>query len=111
MVDGNSMTIDGTGGKLRHLVGTATGVNAGGRTQTVNVTFASAFTGTPYVQCSLTNPAQLATFTNNPSYRISSITPTGFTVVWVMGEIDDSRSEFNFNSAVQFGYLAIGPVA
>lgn len=110
-VSGNSMTINGTGGNLRHLVGTATGVNAGGRTQTVNVTFASAFTTTPFVSCSLTNASQLATYTNNPSYRLSSVSTTGFTVVWVMGEIDDSRSEFDFNAAVSFGYLAIGQVA
>lgn len=112
VVDGNSMSIDGTGGKLRHLVGTATGVNAGGRTQTVNVTFSSVFSATPgIVLCSLTNPSNLATWTNNPSYRVSSVSTSGFTVVWVMGEIDDSRSGYDFNAAVQFSYLAIGPVA
>ena len=112
VVDGNTATIDGTGGKLRWLVGAGTGVNAGGRTQTVSVTFASAFSSTPVIAgITLTNPSQLATFTNQPSARVSSVSTTGFTVVWVMGEIDDSRSEFNFNAAVTFSYLAIGPVA
>jgi hypothetical protein len=111
-VAGSTMTVDGTGGKIRHLVGSATGTNTGGRTQTVNVTFSSAFSSTPgYIGCSLTNASQLATYTNNPSWRVSSKSTTGFTVVWVMGEIDDSRSEFDFNAGVAFDYLAIGPVA
>lgn len=111
-VSGSTMTVDGTGGKIRQLVGSATGTNAGGRTQTVTVTFSSAFSSTPgYIGCSLTNASQLATYTNNPSWRVSSKSTTGFTVVWTMGEIDDSRSEFDFNAGVQFDYLAIGPVA
>lgn len=111
VVDGNSTTIDGTGGKLRQLVGSATGVNAGGRTQTVSVTFATAFTNTPAVFCSLKNASALATFTNQPSWRISSVSGSGFTVVWVMGEIDDTQGGYDFNAAVSFDYLAIGQVA
>ena len=112
VVDGNSATIDGTGGKLRWLVGSATGVNAGGRTQTVSVTFPSAFSSTPVIaSVQLNNASALATGTNQPSARISSTSTTGFTVVWVMGEIDDSQSQYDFSAAVSFAYLAIGPVA
>ena len=112
VVDGNTATIDGTGGKLRWLVGSATGVNAGGRVQTVNVTFASPFSSTPVIaSVQLNNAAALASFTNQPRARVSSVSTTGFTVVWVMGEIDDTQSGYDFSAAVQFSYLAIGPVA
>lgn len=112
VVSGNSTTITGTGGKLRYLAGSATGVNAGGRTQTVTVTFPSAFSATPVIAgITLTNASSLATFTNQPSARVSSVSATGFTVVWVMGEIDDTQAGYDFNAAVSFSYLAIGPVA
>lgn len=102
---------DGTT-NIRFLTGTATGTNAGGRTQTVNVTFASAFSSTPiFVTCTLTNAGNLSTAGNNPSQKITSISTTGFTVVWTMGELDDTRAQYDFNAAVSFSYLAIGAVA
>ena len=102
---------DGTT-KVRFLRGTATGINAGGRTQTVSVTFASAFTDTPFVTVQLTNAASPAVDSaNQPSGRVTSVTTTGFTVVWTMGELDDSQSKYNFGAAVTFSYLAVGAVA
>lgn len=107
-----SLTIgDGTI-RYRILTGTATGVNAGGRLQTVSVTFPSAFTQTPiFVGVTLNNSAALSGFSNQPSARVSSKSTTGFTAVWTMGELDDSQSGFNFNAAVTFEYVAIGQVA
>jgi hypothetical protein len=112
VVSGLSMTIDGTGGKLRHLaVKGVTGTNSGGRTQTVNVTFPTAFSGTPAVFCQLANSGNLSSAGNQPSPKVSSVSTTGFTVLWTMGELDDDRSIFDFNAAVSFDYLAIGPAA
>lgn len=98
---------DGTN-TFRILQASATGVNAGGRFQTVNVTFPITFTATPSVSVQLTNASQVSGFGNNPSSRISSVTTTGFTVVWTMGELDDGQSGFDFNAAVSFVYTAMG---
>lgn len=88
--------------------GSATGTSAGGRTQTVNVTFATAFTSTPvYIDCSLTG-STYSSFGNIPSPQITSKSTTGFTVVWTMGELDDSQSGYNFNAGVSFDWIAIG---
>lgn len=90
------------------LTGSATGTNAGGRTQTVSVTFASAFAATPVIFVTLANTSGLASAQNQPSPRVSSKSTTGFTVEWMMGETDDDRSMFDFNAAVTFDWLAFG---
>lgn len=111
-ITANSLTLDDGTKKMALRAGSATGTNVGGRNQTVSVTFATAFVVTPmFVVCTLKNPTALSSFGNQPSPRISSVSTTGFTVVWTMGELDDSQSGFNFNAAVQFDYLAIGEVA
>lgn len=93
---------------FRILTGSATGVNAGGRFQTVSVTFPITFTTVPTVTVQLSNASAVSSFSNNPSSRVSSVTTTGFTVVWTMGELDDAQAGFNFNAAVQFAYTAMG---
>jgi len=110
-VDGNNLTIGATGGNFSIQTGTATGVNAGGRTQSKAVVFATPFTATPFVTLSLTNPSSLASGTNNPSHRISSLSTSGFTVTFVMGEVDDSQAIYDFNAAVIFDFVAIGLIA
>jgi hypothetical protein len=90
------------------LTGSATGVNAGGRTQTVSVTFSTAFAATPNVQVTLATTSSLASGQNQPSPRVSSKSTTGFTVEWMMGETDDDRTQFDFNAAVTFDWMAFG---
>jgi hypothetical protein len=90
------------------LTGSATGTNAGGRTQTVSVTFSTAFAATPNVQVTLANTSSLASGQNQPSPRVSSKSTTGFTVEWMMGETDDDRTQFDFNAAVTFDWMAFG---
>jgi len=110
-VTGNNLTIGALGGKFSIQTGSRTGANAGGRTQTVSVTFATPFTATPFIGVQLANPSGLSTFTNQPSSRLSSKSTSGFTVVWVMGEIDDSQGGYDFNAAVVFDFVAMGLTA
>lgn len=97
--------------KSRLYAGSATGTNSGGRTQTVSVSYpADTFSGTPAGPfITITNASALATFANNPSHRVSSRSASGFTVVFTMGEVDDSQSNYDFNAGVAFDYLAFGP--
>ena len=107
-VRANGISIgDGTN-TYRILEGSATGVNAGGATQTVTVTFPITFTTTPKVFVSNTNAAQVSPSGNQPSARITSISTTGFTVVWTLGDISDNGDFWDYNAAVAFDYMAIG---
>lgn len=88
--------------------GTGTGTNVGGRTQDASVTFGTAFTSAPlFIGIQVTN-ASLSGFGNMPSWSIATSSTTGFTVKFTMGELDDSQSGFDFNSAVTFKYFAMG---
>lgn len=108
-VTGTGVSINDGSQKVLLQCGSATGTNSGGRTQTVNVTFATSFSAPPiFIVCTLTNPSGLSPYGNQPSPKIPSKSTTGFTVVWVMGELDDSNSGWNFNAAVDFDYFAIG---
>jgi hypothetical protein len=90
------------------LSGTGTGTNLGGRTQAATVVFATPFTTTPvWIGIQVTN-SSLSSGTNMPSWAIPTSSTTGFTVNFTMGEIDDSQSQYNFNAAVTFKYVAIG---
>ena len=91
------------------ITGTGTGTSVGGRTQTCAVTFATAFTSTPvWIGIQVTS-SSLSSAGNMPSWSIATDSATGFTVKFTMGELDDSGSGFDYNGAVQFSYLAIGP--
>lgn len=88
--------------------GSATGTSAGGRTQSVSVTFGTAFTSTPiFVDVAVTSTS-LSSFGNMPSHTITAKSTTGFTVKFTMGELDDSQAGFDFNAGVAFDYMAVG---
>lgn len=97
--------------KYRRFFGSATGVNAGGRTQTVSVTFpADTFSGTPWFASFVcTNGASLAVDGNMVMPRLTTLSATGFTVVWECGERDDSQTDYDLNAAVSFNYAVDGP--
>lgn len=93
---------------LYTVMGSATGTNAGGRTQDVSVTFPTPFTLTPVsVEVTLTS-ATLSAYGNMPSPTITAKSTTGFTVRWTMGELDDSQVGFDFNAGVAFMWKAVG---
>jgi hypothetical protein len=90
------------------VMSSATGTNLGGRTQSATVTFPTPFTTTPlFIGIQVTN-SSLSSGTNMPSWAIPTSSTTGFTVNFTMGEVDDSQSQYNFNAAVSFKYVAIG---
>lgn len=108
VVGSGGLVITGDGGTYALVTGTGTGTNAGGRTQSVNITFPTPFTAPPSVYVTLTNAGNLSSAGNQPSPKISSLTTTGFTVLWTMGELDDTQTIYDFNAAVTFNYLALG---
>ena len=90
------------------VTGSATGSSLGGRTQTVNVAFGTAFTSTPVFVGIQVTSSSLSSAGNMPSWAITSSSTTGFTVKFTMGELDDSQSKYNFNAGIAFNYVAIG---
>lgn len=90
------------------VTGTGSGTNAGGRTQTATVTFATAFTSVPVFVDVVPSDTALSTYGNMPSWSVTAKSTTGFTVKFTMGELDDAQSGFDFNSAVDFSYIAVG---
>ena len=99
--DGSSTT------KQVLLMGSATGASVGGRTQSVTVTYSTAFASTPKVSVTRTGGA-VSSSGNSPIPCLTSTSASGFTVLWTMGEIDDSQSQYDFNAAVTFDWIAIG---
>lgn len=95
-------------GDMYTVTGTATGTSSGGRTQSVDVTFATAFTSTPIYINVFPTSSSLSSAGNMPSWSIISKSTTGFTVKFTMGELDDSQSKYNFNAGIAFGYIAMG---
>lgn len=95
-------------GNMYTVTGTATGTSVGGRTQSVAVTFATAFTSTPVSIDIEVTSSTLSSAGNMPSWAIISKSTTGFTVKFTMGEQDDSQSKYNFNAGVAFAYKATG---
>ena len=96
--------------KMRLLCGTGTGTSAGGRTQTTSVTFpADAFSAAPTIFVPvLTNASGLSPDGNVPIPRVTVLSATGATIVWTMGELDDSQTDYDFNTGVAFMWLAMG---
>ena len=95
-------------GDMLGQTGTGTGTNIGGRSQSATVTFATAFDSTPvFIGVQVTN-SSLSTGGTMPSWSIATSSTTGCTITFTMGEIDDTRSDFNFNAAVTFKYFALG---
>lgn len=90
--------------------GTGTGTNAGGRTQTATITFSSTFTAAPTVSVTPTIAA-IASSPSSIGVSVTSVSTTSATVTFTLGEIDDTRSQFDFNTAVTFDYAAFGKVA
>lgn len=95
-------------GDMFTVMGSATGTNAGGRTQDVEVTFPTAFTSTPLSIKVFPTSAALSTWGNMPSVAIIAKSTTGFTVRFTMGELDDSQAGFDFNAGVPFTWEATG---
>jgi hypothetical protein len=106
--DGTSdLTAVGLDGKTIRT-GSATGTSSGGRTQDVSVTFATALDAEPdFIGIEITS-VSLSTGGTMPSWSFPSKSATGFTVRFTMGEIDDTRAQFDFNADVAFKYWAIG---
>jgi hypothetical protein len=100
--DGESTT------KQVFLAGSATGAVSGTRTQSVSVVYAEPFASTPRVICQLATSGGLASGQNQPSPNLTASTSAGFTVLWMMGETDDDRTQFDFNAAVTFDWIAFG---
>lgn len=88
--------------------GSATGTSAGGRTQSKSVTFGTAFTSTPVFIGIQVTSSSLSSYGNMPSWSIATVSTTGFTVKFTMGEMDDAQAGFDFNAGVAFNYLAVG---
>ena len=95
-------------GNKRVQWGEGTGTNAGGRTQTVSVTFPVAFSAAPDIVVVTTSNSSLSSFGNMPTASVTSKSTTGCTIKFTMGELDDSGSGFDFNAAVAFSYMAVG---
>ena len=107
-VDANGFSV----GDYRVTVGSGTSTNVGGRTQTANVTFPTAFGSTPdSVAVTVTNAGELSSFGNTPTVRVTSKTATGCSIAFKLSELDDDRSGFDYNAAVTFTYVAFGPKA
>jgi hypothetical protein len=88
--------------------GSATGTSSGGRTQDVAVTYSTPLgAAADFIGIEITSAA-LSTGGTMPSWSFVATSTTGFTVRFTMGEIDDTRSDFNFNAGVAFNYWAIG---
>lgn len=90
------------------VTGSGTGTSVGGRTQSVSVTFGTAFTSTPVFIGIQVTSSSLSSGGNMPSWSITTSSTTGFTVQFTMGELDDSQSKYNFNAGVAFKYAAMG---
>lgn len=95
-------------GDMYTVTGSATGTSVGGRTQSVSVTFPTAFTSTPISIDIAVTSSSLSSAGNMPSWAIISKSTTGFTVKFTMGELDDSQSKYNFNAGIAFDYKATG---
>lgn len=95
-------------GDVYTVRGSATGTSIGGRTQTVAVTFATAFTSTPTKVAITVTSSSLSSAGNMPSWSVISKSTTGFTVKFTMGELDDSQSKYSFNAGIAFDYEATG---
>lgn len=96
-------------GNMLTQSGTATGTSSGGRTQSVSVSFPTAFDSTPPFPIGIeVDTSTLSAFGNNPTWCITSKSATGFTVVFAMGERDDTRSGYDFNAGVPFTWSATG---
>lgn len=88
--------------------GTGTGVSVAGRTQSVSITFGTAFTSTPIFVDVCVTSSSLSSYGNMPSHAVTAKSTTGFTVVFTMGELDDSQGGYNFNAGVAFMWTAMG---
>lgn len=94
--------------KMLSQYGTGSAVTSGGRVATASVTFATPFLSTPVWVDVVVTAAALSAFGNMPSHSITAKSTTGFTVQFTMGELDDSRSGYDFNANVPFMYKADG---
>lgn len=95
-------------GNMRISAGSGTGVNIGGRTQTVSVTFAVAFTSTPVFAYAIPTNSSLSSYGNMPTVAVTALSTTGATFKFTMSELDDGRSVFDYNAAVTFLYMVMG---
>ena len=104
-VDSNGFSV----GDYRVTVGSGTGTNVGGRSQTASVTFPEAFGSAPdSVAVTVTNVGELSSFGNTPTVRVTNKTATGCSIAFKLSELDDDRSGFDFSTAVTFTYVAFG---
>lgn len=109
--DATNVTDNATGftvGSFAVRTGTDTAPNVGGRSTSKAVTFATAFASPPVFIGITPTYSTVSTNSNQPSWTITTSSASGFTVKFTMGELDDSRSQFDFNAAVPFQYVAMG---
>lgn len=95
-------------GNMLTQTGSGTGTSAGGRTQNATITWPVAFDSTPVSFKLALTSTSLSTAGNQPSWAISTISATGATIKFTMGELDDDRGMYDFNAAVQFIYEVTG---
>lgn len=95
-------------GNKRVQWGTGSATNSGGRTQTASITFPVAFSAAPNVVDVTVTNSSLSSFGNMPSHSVTSVSTTGATIKFTMGELDDSGSGFDFIAAVNFMWTATG---
>lgn len=102
---------DATSFKVANMLtqtGTGTGTNVGGRSQSATITWPVAFDSAPIsLDVTVTNTS-LSPSGNMPSWAVSTISATGATIKFTMGELDDDRGMFDFNAAVTFMYKVTG---
>jgi hypothetical protein len=112
IASGSLIVGDGTNPtpKMRLLCGTGSGTSTGGRTQTTTVTFAAdSFSAAPTIFVPvLTNASGLSPDGNVPIPRVTVLSATGATIVWTMGELDDTQTDYDFNTGVAFMWFAMG---
>jgi hypothetical protein len=104
--DSTSFTI----GKFKVQTGTGTAATVvTGRSKSGTITFATAYTTCLHVDITITS-SPLSTNGNMPSLR-ATISGSGATVLFTMGELSSPDSSFDFNASVTFTYTAFGIIA
>jgi len=112
-------TIDGTAGASGSLVvdgimfqwGTDTAPTVSGLSTTKEVTFGTAFSGTPYFVVPIPNLSSGVTSNSPSGYptpRFSSPSTTGFTAGFFVGEENTGGTDV-INATIPFAWFAVGP--
>lgn len=95
-------------GDMLVQTGSGTGTSSGGRSQTVTVTFPTAFDSTPILVFPVVKNSTLSSFGNLPTVQVTAKSATQATFQFKLSELDDSGSGWDYNAGVQYDYIAIG---